>query len=205
MRSRLVAVLALLALVGGCGGSGRSSQEPAPAQNPSAAEQLPTPAGEDSPPAEASPPAEPAAPAAEASPPAADPAELEAVVQAWSEALNAGDNEAAADLFAPEAGIVQGGVVYRFATHEDAVLWNAGLPCSGTIVETSTAGNVVTAVFVLGDRSEASPCDAAPGTREAAQFLILVGKIAVWQQIPAPEEGTPQQEPPEPDGSEPVA
>src|SRR5918911_1248752 len=64
----------------------------------------------------------------------------ESVVRAWSTALNAGDNQGAADLFAPGAQVVQGPVGLRLRTHADAVVWNAGLPCSGKIVALSTRG-----------------------------------------------------------------
>ena len=49
----------------------------------------------------------------------------EGVVRAWSSAVNAGDNETAADQFATNAEIVQGGIEQRFRTRADAVDWNA--------------------------------------------------------------------------------
>ena len=111
----------------------------------------------------------------------------EDVVRAWSRALNAGDNEAAAALFAPGARVVQGGLVTVLATHADAVRWNRGLPCSGKIVDLERSGNDVTATFVLGDRP-ASACD-GPGDRAAAVFRIRGGHIVLWHQVPAPEPG----------------
>jgi limonene-1,2-epoxide hydrolase len=105
------------------------------------------------------------------------------VVRAWSGALNAGDNDAAADLFAPGAEVVQEGVVTRLRTHADAVAWNAGLPCSGTIVSLSTNGPVVRATFLLGDR-RTSRCD-GPGRRATAIFRVREGKIVLWHQVPA--------------------
>jgi hypothetical protein len=57
----------------------------------------------------------------------------EAVARAWSDALNRADDAAAARLFAPSAEVVQDGeLVLR--THDDAVVWNAALPCGGTVV-----------------------------------------------------------------------
>jgi hypothetical protein len=103
------------------------------------------------------------------------------VVRAWSEALNAGDNEAAAELFAPGAQIVQGGRTVRLETHDDAVAWNASLPCSGRIVEVETDGDTVTATFLLDDRTS-SPCD-APGAQATAAFRIEDGKIILWHQL----------------------
>lgn len=106
----------------------------------------------------------------------------ESVVRAWSKALNAGDNQSAADLFAPGAEVVQGPVVLRLRTHADAVVWNSGLPCSGKIVALSTNGAVVTATFLLGDRPT-SACD-GPGHRATAVFRIRAGKIVLWHQVP---------------------
>jgi hypothetical protein len=105
----------------------------------------------------------------------------EDVVRAWSDALNAGDNEAAADLFSPGAQIVQGGRTVRLETHEDAVAWNASLPCSGRIVEVETDHDTVTATFLLDDRPT-SPCD-APGAQATAAFRIEDGKIVLWHQL----------------------
>ena len=97
--------------------------------------------------------------------------------------MNAGDNDAAADLFAPNAEVVQGSVVTTLHTHADAVAWNTDLPCSGRIVSLAAHGPVVRATFVLGDR-KASPCD-GPGKRAAAVFRIRDGKIVLWHQVPA--------------------
>jgi hypothetical protein len=68
------------------------------------------------------------------------PPSTESVVRAWSEALNSEDNERAADLFAPNAEIVQGDTVTTLRTHRDAVRWNSSLPCSGRIVSITTKG-----------------------------------------------------------------
>jgi limonene-1,2-epoxide hydrolase len=111
----------------------------------------------------------------------------EEVVRAWSRALNGGDNEAAADLFAPGAQVIQGGRVLRLSTHADAVGWNASLPCSGRIVELTTDEDTVTATFLLDDRP-ASACD-APGARATAAFEVEDGRIVLWHQLdsaPAP-------------------
>jgi hypothetical protein len=114
----------------------------------------------------------------------------ERIVRSWSAALNAGQNDRAASLFAPNAQIVQGNVVLTFRTHADAVAWNAGLPCSGRIVALSRNGGDVTATFVLGDRP-ASPCD-GPGERARALFRIRHGKIVLWHQLPIAGGGLPQ-------------
>ncbi len=103
------------------------------------------------------------------------------IVRAWSAALNASDNDGAASLFAPGARIVQGPTVLTLHTHEDAVFWNASLPCSGKIVRLVRHGDEVTATFLLGDRRE-STCD-GPGQEATAIFRIRRGKIVLWHQL----------------------
>ena len=108
----------------------------------------------------------------------------EEVVRAWSEALNSGDNEAAADLFAANATVMQPGYIERFRSRDDAIAFNRSLPCAGEIVELKVEDNQVLATFLLGDRP-ASPCD-GPGQQAMAIFVVEDGKIVVWQQVPTP-------------------
>jgi limonene-1,2-epoxide hydrolase len=108
----------------------------------------------------------------------------EQIVRAWSRALNANDNERAAQLFALGARVVQPGVDGRLRTHALAVLFNNALPCAGRIVAVRLAGARVTATFVLGQRP-LHRCD-APGAKAAALFVIRNGKIVLWRQVPVP-------------------
>lgn len=121
----------------------------------------------------------------------------EEVVRAWSAALNSGDNDAAADLFARNVTVVQGDLYATLTTHEAAVRFNESLPCSGEVVELVAEGNQVTATFLLGDR-QSSRCD-APGQLATAIFVVEDGKIVVWQQVPTPAEA------PADDSAEPAA
>ena len=105
----------------------------------------------------------------------------ESVVRAWSQALNSGDNEAAADLFAPGAEVIQG-VSFTLDTRREAIAFNEALPCSGEIVELVSEGDSVRATFRLGDRP-ASRCD-APGAEVEAAFRVRSGKIVLWHQLP---------------------
>jgi len=110
------------------------------------------------------------------------------VTRAWSQALNTGDNERAAKLFAPNAQVVQGGTSIRLRTLADAIRWNASLPCSGRILEVETRGHEATATFELGNRTT-SACD-APGATASAIFDVRDGKIVLWHQIAsAPSDG----------------
>jgi limonene-1,2-epoxide hydrolase len=110
----------------------------------------------------------------------------EEVARAWSAALNRADDEAAAQLFAPSAEIVQGGeLVLR--DHDDAVTWNASLPCGGAITRViREADDQVLVVFRLKDRPRHT-CD-APGQDAAALFKVEGGKIVLWHQTDPPGE-----------------
>jgi hypothetical protein len=107
----------------------------------------------------------------------------ESVVRAWSNAINAGDNEKAASLFAPGAVVVQGTEI-TLATHDDAVQWNAGLPCAGHIESVDVDGEEATAIFVLGGRP--GHFCTGPGQKAAAVFTVHDGKIVLWHEIPVP-------------------
>jgi hypothetical protein len=109
---------------------------------------------------------------------------MAAIVRAWSNRLNTGDNDGVAKLFGLPALVAQGGLIYRLDTRDQVALWHAGLPCSGRIVSITFAGRFATAVFRLGDRPS-SKCD-APGQLAAARFEIVGGKIVSWEQVPVP-------------------
>jgi ketosteroid isomerase-like protein len=113
----------------------------------------------------------------------------ESVVREWIDAMNAGDNERAADLYAHGAQVVQGDNVLFLQTHEDAVEFNSGLPCSGKIVEVNTDGDTATATFELGHR-KARRCE-MPGAKAVAAFKVLHGKIVLWHQLPSPQPPPP--------------
>jgi len=106
------------------------------------------------------------------------------VVHAWSKALNANHNVAAANLFAHNARVIQPGVDGLLRSHELAVLFNASLPCAGHIIAMTVKGDRATATFVLGERPK-HRCD-APGAKAAAVFTVRNGKIVQWQKIPVP-------------------
>jgi hypothetical protein len=108
----------------------------------------------------------------------------ESVVRAWSDALNSGDNQRAANLFARGAEVVQGRDVFFLQTHADAVQFNSSLPCSGKIVSVTTENDTATATFRLGNR-KSSRCD-SPGAQAVAAFKVLHGKIVLWHQLPSP-------------------
>jgi limonene-1,2-epoxide hydrolase len=106
------------------------------------------------------------------------------VARAWSKALNANRNVAAANLFAHNARVIQPGVDVVLNSHALAVAFNASLPCAGRIVAVTVNGDRATATFVLGERPK-HRCD-APGAKAAAVFTVRNGKIIRWQQVAVP-------------------
>jgi hypothetical protein len=107
----------------------------------------------------------------------------EHVVRAWSKAFNTGDNNGAADLFASGAKVIAGDSIRVLRNRDQAVTFNAGLPCSGRIVKLKTAGAEVTATFKLADRAT-HRCHGV-GERGSIVFHIRDGKIVVFDQIGA--------------------
>jgi limonene-1,2-epoxide hydrolase len=116
---------------------------------------------------------------------AAPPPSPPAIVRAWSAALNRNDNAAAASLFAPNAHILQGPLDVRLTSPQLALAFNASLPCAGKIVRITVSGNRATATFVLGHRPKHT-CQAAPGEKAAAVFVVRSGKIVLWEEVPVP-------------------
>jgi limonene-1,2-epoxide hydrolase len=104
------------------------------------------------------------------------------VVESWSQAINASDDDTAANLFAPAAVVIQDGRQTTLKGKPEALAFNSSLPCGGKIVKTSIAGNEVTATFTL-TRRPGHMCD---GTGEAAVavFRVIDGKITLWHQLP---------------------
>jgi hypothetical protein len=108
-----------------------------------------------------------------------------AIVRAWSKALNANDNKAAAALFAPGAELIQG-VDVRL-TPQLALAWNRSLPCGGKIIGLTRTGDRVRATFLLTERPKHT-CD-GPGQKAAAVFIVRKGKIVFWEQVPVKQTG----------------
>jgi len=118
-----------------------------------------------------------------AAPPPPKPA---AIVRAWSRALNADDNLAAAQFFARNAQVIQPPLATRLTSAQLALEFNASLPCAGKVVRLTVKGKRVTAVFVLGHRPKHT-CD-GPGQKAAAVFVVENGLITLWEQVPVPEQ-----------------
>jgi hypothetical protein len=104
------------------------------------------------------------------------------VVRAWSDALGAYDNERAGSLFAPNAAVVQGDQLLRLHTHQQAVAWNARLPCASTTVSLVENGNAVEATFRLREGTK-RPCRDPAGAEATVIFVVEHGRIILFDQI----------------------
>ncbi len=108
----------------------------------------------------------------------------EQVARSWSASLDRNDNQSAGRLFADGARVVQN-TEFVFATHADAVRWNAELPCGGKILSVSReSATDVLVVFKLQSRPHHA-CD-GPGQKAAALFRVRDGKIVLWHQTEVP-------------------
>jgi ketosteroid isomerase-like protein len=111
-----------------------------------------------------------------------------AIVESWSKAINASDDEAAANLFADDVTVIHNGQSVRLVGYDEALSFNASLSCGGRIVEQTLDGDVVTATFAL-TRRPGHMCDNT-GQTTVALFRITDGKIALWHQLPTSEPDT---------------
>lgn len=105
----------------------------------------------------------------------------EAVVRAWSDAVNTAENERAAKLFAGGAITVVGATERSLHTREEAIAWTAALPCAGLVRKLATHQDIVTVLFLLGDRERGS-CAARNGTA-TIEFEVRHNKIVFYRQL----------------------
>jgi hypothetical protein len=107
----------------------------------------------------------------------------EAVIRAWSDALNAGEDERAAAFFADGARIVQGLRSFRLEDTEEALRFARSLPCGSEIVALESSGDRLEATIELTPRP-GRRCD-GPGTRTGLIVRVHEGRIVLWHEVPA--------------------
>jgi len=154
----LIAVAVALLALAGCGGD----SDPAPA-----------PAGDV--------PAEASEEAAEVPGDAAH--EDVAVIAAWVDTLREGDVEGAAELFAIPSTAVNGGLMLRIKSTDDAVAFNESLPCGAELIRAEGMGETVTATFRLTERPGPGTCGDGTGQLAQTAFEIDDGKIVEWRRV----------------------
>ena len=127
---------------------------------------------------------EPASPSEVGAPPASDQGADEQVIRGWSEAVNRGDYEAAADFFA-DGAVVEQLTETRLETHAEAVAFNRSLPCRADVTDVEEGEESSLAAFVL---REGRSGECGEGGSARVRFVISDGEIDEWRQLPpAPE------------------
>lgn len=105
----------------------------------------------------------------------------EQVVRAWIAALNAGDFDRAAGLFARGA-IVEQTQQVRLPDRAAAEAFNRGLPCRADVTDIEGEGGRLLADFRLREGRDGQ---CAEGGSAQVRFVIRDGKIREWRQIPS--------------------
>jgi len=166
---RLAPALCAAAVLAGCGGGGDENRlsGPAPREAPTAGRQA-APPGDEGPQRGEAPRSGPVTRGEEA------------VIRGWSDALRAGDVEAAVRFWAVPATASNGGPPYRLETARAVRYFNETLPCGAVLVSTERAGGYVVATFRLTERPGEGECGSGTGNRARTAFRIRDGKIAEW-------------------------
>jgi hypothetical protein len=100
------------------------------------------------------------------------------VIRGWLLSLERMDYEQAAYYFAPNALIDQGHP-YRLRTSDDAVAFNASLPCRADLIDLKGSGAHVLATFRIR-AGPGGPCSGLVKVR----YTIREGKFTAWRQLP---------------------
>jgi hypothetical protein len=106
-----------------------------------------------------------------------------AVIAAWVDTLRAGDVEGAAELFAIPSTAVNGGLMLRIRSTEDAVAFNESLPCGAELIRAEGMGETVTATFRLTERPGPGNCGEGAGQLAQTAFEIAEGEIVEWRRV----------------------
>jgi hypothetical protein len=120
----------------------------------------------------------------------ADPAEAQ-VIADWADTLRRGDVEGAAEFFAIPSVAENGGIVLEIESPEQAVLFNASLPCGARLVRAQAEGEFVTATFRLTERPGPGTCGSGTGAEAKTAFVIEDGEIVEWRRVAAGGEQAP--------------
>jgi hypothetical protein len=120
----------------------------------------------------------------------ADPADVQ-VIDDWVRTLAAGDVEGAARFFALPS-VAENGLSYRIETFEDAVSFNAALPCGAELIRAVSEGEFTTATFRLIERPGPGVCGDGIGETAQTAFVIEDDLIVEWHRVGLPGESPPE-------------
>jgi hypothetical protein len=107
----------------------------------------------------------------------------EAVIRAWSDALNASEDERAAAFFADGARVIRGVRSFSLEDTDEALRFARSLPCGGEIVSLASSGDRIEATIELTPRP-GRRC-AVTGTRTGLIVRVDDGRIVLWHEVPA--------------------
>jgi hypothetical protein len=113
------------------------------------------------------------------------------VIDEWSATLRRGDVEGAAEFFAVPSVAENAGFLLEIESREQAVLFNASLPCGARLTRADAEGEFVTATFVLTERPGPGTCGSGTGNEAKTAFVIEDGEIAEWRRVDAGGERAP--------------
>jgi hypothetical protein len=116
----------------------------------------------------------------------ADPGDVQ-VIDEWAKTLASGDVEGAAKFFAIPS-VAENGILVEIEDEDDALRFNASLPCGAELIAAESEGEFTTATFRLTERPGRGKC--GDGTGETAQttFVIEGSKIVEWRRVGLPGE-----------------
>ncbi len=120
----------------------------------------------------------------------ADPADVR-VIADWADTLRRGDVDGAAEFFAVPSVAENGGIVLEIESLEQAVLFNASLPCGARLIRARAEGEFVTATFRLTERPGPGACGTGTGGKAKTAFVIEDGEIVEWRRVAAGGERAP--------------
>jgi hypothetical protein len=111
-----------------------------------------------------------------------------AVVRSWAAAVREARFERAADLFARNARVQNGGAVERLKNRTYALVWNASLPCGATVESVGGADGYAIVRFRLTERRGGS-CGQGRGRPARSAIKVREGRITEWYRLPDPPAG----------------
>jgi limonene-1,2-epoxide hydrolase len=105
------------------------------------------------------------------------------VIRHWSDALRAGDIEAASDRFAIPAFVQNGSPLLELSNRQQIETFNQSLPCGARLTAASRTGRYTIATFVLTERPGPGQCGDGVGEAAKTAFVIQAGHIREWRRV----------------------
>jgi hypothetical protein len=114
----------------------------------------------------------------------ADPEDVR-VIDEWASTLASGDVEGAAEFFAIPS-VAENGILVAIEDEDDALRFNASLPCGAELIAAESQGEFTTATFRLIERPGAGVCGDGTGETAQTSFVIEDAKIVEWRRVGLP-------------------